>query len=88
MRHIALIFLLLSAPSLADIHEKPVNIGATACWYHVKAKYPTAEKIKWIEVKTRYKPSGLEATYKYRVTGQALPVVCTYVHKDSEISVT
>jgi len=88
MRHIALTFLLLSAPSLADIHEKPINIGATACWYHVKAKYPNAEKIKWIGTERRYKPSGLEATYKYRVTGQALPVVCTYVHKDSEISVT
>ena len=65
-----------------------MNIGATACFYHVKAKYPLAETIKWIEVKTRYRPSGFEATYKYRVTGQTLPVVCTYVHKDSEISVT
>jgi len=88
MKYAALILLLLSAPSLADVHEKPINIGATACWYHVKAKYPEAEKIKWMGVVARYKPGGLEATYKYRVTGQALPVICTYVHKDSEISVT
>ena len=58
------------------IHSRIENIAATACYYHVRAKYGSDPE--WVGWDLRWPPSGFIGTYRYRVEGQAMPVICKF----------
>ena len=58
------------------IHSRIENIAATACWYYVKAKYKVDPE--WLGFEGRWLPGGYRGTYRYRVEGQAMPVICKF----------
>ena len=66
--------MLLHQASVVDsgIHSRIENIAATACYYHVKAKYGGDE---WLGFEGRWLPKKYIGTYRYKVEGQAMPVI-------------
>ena len=67
------------------IHSRIENIAATACWYHVKAKYGVDPE--WLGFEGRWLPTKYIGTYRYRVEGQAMPVICRF-DEDEGVKVT